>query len=119
MHTINTHSSTFNNTLYSIQKRLVFLLCIVSALVSASLWSMTASAAAPVALSHILSVHTYAGGGNGPDSTSDGDSTQTARFDQPNGLTVAPDGRLFVTDQWALTRGERGWQHGIHLRWWR
>ncbi len=99
MHTTNTHSSTFNNTLYSIQKRLVFLLCIVSALMSASLWSMTASAAAPVALSHILSVHTYAGGGSGPDSTSDGDSTQTARFDQPNGLRVAPDGRLFVTDR--------------------
>ena len=99
MHTINIHSSTFNNTLYSIQKRLVFLLCIVSALMSASLWSMTASAAAPVALSHILSVQTYAGGGNGPDSTSDGDSTQTARFGGPNGLRVAPDGRLFVTDR--------------------
>ena len=94
----NTHSNTFNNTLYSIQKRLVFLLCIVSALVSASLWSMTASAAAPVALSHILSVQTYAGGGNGPDSTSDGASTQTARFDRPTGLRVAPDGRLFVTN---------------------
>ncbi len=106
MHTINTHSSThsntFNNTLYSIQKRLVFLFCIVSALVSASLWSMTASAAAPVALSHILSVHTYAGGGTGPDSTSDGNSTQTARFDQPNGLRVAPDGRLFITDRGRL-----------------
>ena len=63
MHTINIHSSTFNNTLYSIQKRLVLLFCIVSALVSASLWSMTASAAAPVALSHILAVHTYAGVG--------------------------------------------------------
>ena len=99
MHTINTHSNTFNNTLYSIQKRLVFLLCIVSALVSASLWSMTASAAAPVALSHILSVQTYAGGGTGPDSTSDGNSTQTARFDRPIGLRVAPDGRLFVTNR--------------------
>ncbi len=99
MHTINIHSSTFNNTLYSIQKRLVFLLCIVSALVSASLWSMTASAAAPVALSHILTVHTYAGGGNGPDGTSDGNSTKTARFDAlglNGGLRVAPDGRLFV-----------------------
>ena len=99
MHTTNTHSSTFNNTLYSIQKRLVFLLCIVSALMSASLWSMTASAAAPVALSHILSVHTYAGGGNGDDSTSDGASTKTARFGGPNGLRVAPDGRLFVTNR--------------------
>ena len=99
MHTINIHSSTFNNTLYSIQKRLVFLLCIVSALVSASLWSMTASAAAPVALSHILSVQTYAGGGNGDDTTSDGNSTKTARFDRPNGLRVAPDGRLFVTSR--------------------
>ena len=103
MHTTNTHSNThsntFNNTLYSIQKRLVFLLCIVSALVSASLWSMTASAAAPVALSHILSVQTYAGGGNGPDSTSDGNSTKTARFNQPTGLRVAPDGRLFVTNR--------------------
>ena len=99
MHTVNTHSSTFNNTRYSIQKRLVLLLCIVSALVSASLWSMTASAAAPVALSHILSVQTYAGGGNGPDSTSDGASTQTARFDRPTGLRVAPDGRLFVTNR--------------------
>ena len=99
MHTINIHSSAFNNTLYSNQKRLVLLFCIVSALVSASLWSMTASAAAPVALSHILSVQTYAGGGNGPDSTSDGASTQTARFDRPNGLRVAPDGRLFVTDR--------------------
>ena len=103
MHTTNTHSnthsSTFNNTLYSIQKRVVFLLCIVSALVSASLWSMTASAAAPVALSHILSVHTYAGGGSGPDSTSDGNSTKTARFDVPTGLRVAPDGRLFVTNR--------------------
>ena len=107
MHTTNTysnthsstHSSTFNNTLYSIQKRLVFLLCIVSALVSASLWSMTASAAAPVALSHILSVHTYAGGGNGPETTSDGASTKTARFSGPTGLRVAPDGRLFVTDR--------------------
>ena len=95
MHTTN----TFNNTLYSIQKRVVFLLCIVSALVSASLWSMTASAAAPVALSHILSVHTYAGGGSGPDSTSDGNSTKTARFDVPTGLRVAPDGRLFVTNR--------------------
>ena len=94
----NTHTNTFNNTLYSIQKRVVFLLCIVSALMSASLWSMTASAAAPVAVSHILSVQTYAGGGNGPDSTSDGASTQTARFDRPNGLRVAPDGRLFVTN---------------------
>ena len=102
MHTTNTHSSTFNNTRYSIQKRLVLLLCIVSALVSASLWSMTASAAAPVAVSHILSVQTYAGGGNGPDSTSDGASTQTARFDIPTGLTVAPDGRLFVTDRGRL-----------------
>ena len=99
MHTINTHGSTFNNTRYSIQKRLVLLLCIVSALVSASLWSMTASAAAPVALSHILTVHTYAGGGNGPDNTSDGNSTQTARFNGPNGLRVAPDGRLFVTNR--------------------
>ncbi len=94
----NTHSSTFNNTLYSIQKRVVFLLCIVSALVSASLWSMTASAAAPVALSHILSVQTYAGGGNGDDSTSDGASTKTARFSGVSGLRVAPDGRLFVAD---------------------
>ena len=98
MHKTNTHTNTFNNTLYSIQKRLVFLLCIVSALMSASLWSMTASAAAPVALSHILSVQTYAGGGSGPDSTSDGASTQTARFDRPTGLRVAPDGRLFVTN---------------------
>ena len=98
MHTTNIHGSTFNNTLYSIQKRLVLLLCIVSALVSASLWSMTASAAAPVALSHILAVHTYAGGGNGPDNTSDGASTKTARFNIPTGLRVAPDGRLFVTD---------------------
>ena len=98
MHTINTHSSTFNNTLYSIHKRLVLLFCFVSALVSASLWSMTASAAAPVALSHILAVHTYAGGGNGPDNTSDGASTKTARFNIPTGLRVAPDGRLFVTD---------------------
>ena len=95
----NTHTNTFNNTLYSIQKRVVFLLCIVSALVSASLWSMTASAAAPVALSHILTVHTYAGGGSGPDSTSDGASTKTARFDVPTGLRVAPDGRIFVTDR--------------------
>ena len=102
MHTTNTHTNTFNNTLYSIQKRVVFLLCIVSALVSASLWSMTASAAAPVALSHILSVHTYAGGGSGPDSTSDGASTKTARFNVPNGLRVAPDGRLFVTNRGRL-----------------
>ena len=102
MHTLNTHTNTFNNTRYSIQKRVVFLLCIVSALMSASLWSMTASAAAPVALSHILSVQTYAGGGSGPDSTSDGASTQTARFDIPNGLTVAPDGRLFITDRGRL-----------------
>ena len=99
MHKTNTHSNTFNNTRYSIQKRVVFLLCIVSALVSASLWSMTASAAAPVAVSHILSVQTYAGGGSGPDSTSDGASTQTARFDIPTGLRVAPDGRLFVTNR--------------------
>ena len=99
MHTINTHSSTFNNTRYSIQKRLVFLFCIVSALMSASLWSMTASAAAPVALSHILSVQTYAGGGNGPETTSDGASTKTARFSGVTGLRVAPDGRLFVTNR--------------------
>ena len=102
MHTTNTHSnthsSTFNNTLYSIPKRLVFLFCIVSA----SLWSMTASAAAPVALSHILSVHTYAGGGNGPDNDTDGASTKTARFSGVTGLRVAPDGRLFVTDRGRL-----------------
>ncbi len=103
MHTINIHSNTqsntFNNTLYSNQKRLVLLFCIVSALVSASLWSMTASAAAPVALSHILTVHTYAGGGNGPDVPADGNSTKTAQFERPTGLRVAPDGRLFIADR--------------------
>ena len=123
MHTINTHSnthgSTFNNTLYSIQKRLVFLLCIVSALVSASLWSMTASAAAPVALSHSASEHsfaltvtqvnntppvvapslrivrTYAGSGVG--NFADG-SALTAQFSTPSAIARAADGRLFVAD---------------------
>ena len=119
MHTINIHSSTFNNTLYSIQKRLVFLLCIVSALVSASLWSMTASAAAPVALSHSESeqsfaltvtqvnnsppvvapslriVRTYAG--SGVSDFADG-SASTARFRSPRGIALAADGRLFVAD---------------------
>ena len=127
MHTTNTHSnthsSTFNNTLYSIQKRLIFLLCIVSALVSASLWSMTASAAAPVALSHSESeqsfaltvtqvnnsppvvapslriVRTYAGSGviRGFFNFADG-SALTAQFNAPNGIARAADGRLFVAD---------------------
>ena len=119
MHTINIHSSTFNNTLYSIQKRVVFLLCIVSALVSASLWSMTASAAAPVALSHSESeqsfaltvtqvnnsppvvapslriVRTYAG--SGVNDFADG-SALTAQFNAPGGIARATDGRLFVAD---------------------
>ena len=119
MHTINTHSSTFNNTLYSIQKRLVFLLCIVSALVSASLWSMTASAAAPVALSHseseqsfaltvtqvnnsppvvapsLRTVRTYAG--SGVNDFADG-SALTAQFSNPRGIARAADGRLFIAD---------------------
>ena len=122
MHTLNTHTNTFNNTfnntLYSIQKRLIFLLCIVSALVSVSLWSMTASAAAPVALSHSESeqsfaltvtqvnnsppvvapslriVRTYAGSGLG---FANG-STTTASFRSPQGIAVAADGRLFVAD---------------------
>ncbi len=123
MHTINTHSnthsSTFNNTLYSIQKRVVFLFCIVSALVSASLWSMTASAAAPVALSHSESeqsfaltvtqvnnsppvvapslriVRTYAG--SGVIDFADG-SALTAQFNAPGGIARATDGRVFVAD---------------------
>ena len=119
MHTTNTHTNTFNNTLYSIQKRLIFLLCIVSALVSASLWSMTASAAAPVALSHSESeqsfaltvtqvnnsppvvapslriVRTYAG--SGVSDFADG-SASTARFRSPRGIALAADGRLFVAD---------------------
>ena len=124
MHTTNTHSnthgSTFNNTLYSIHKRLVFLLCIVSALVSASLWLMTASAAAPVALSHSASeqsfaltvtqvnnsppvvapslrtVRTYAG--SGVSNIADG-SALTAQFNAPSGIARAADGRLFVADE--------------------
>ncbi len=119
MHTINIHSSTFNNTLYSNQKRLVFLFCIVSALVSASLWSMTASAAAPVALSHseseqsfsltvtqlnntppvvapsLRTVRTYAG--SGVNDFADG-STLTAQFSTPSGIARAADGRLFIAD---------------------
>ena len=123
MHTINIHSNTqsntFNNTLYSIHKRLVLLFCIVSALVSASLWSMTASAAAPVALSHseseqsfaltvtqvnnsppvvapsLRTVRTYAG--SGVNDFADG-SALTAQFSTPNGIARAADGRLFVAD---------------------
>ena len=119
MHTVNTHSSTLNNTLYSIPKRLVLLFCIVSALVSASLWSMTASAAAPVALSHSESeqsltltvtqvnntppvvapslriVRTYAG--SGVNDFADG-SALTAQFNAPGGIARATDGRLFVAD---------------------
>ena len=120
MHTINIHSNTFNNTLYSIQKRLVFLLCIVLALVSASLWSMTASAAAPVALSHSASEHSFAltvtqvnnsppvvapslrivrtYAGSGVSDFADG-STLTAQFDDPRGIALAADGRLFVADE--------------------
>ena len=119
MHTINIHSSTFNNTLYSIQKRLVLLLCIVSALVSASLWSMTASAAAPVALSHSASEHSFAltvtqvnntppvvapslrivrtYAGSGVSDFADG-SALTAQFNAPNGIAQAADGRVFVAD---------------------
>ena len=119
MHTINIHSSTFNNTLYSIQKRLVFLLCIVSALVSASLWSMTASAAAPVALSHSASEHSFAltvtqvnnsppvvapslrivrtYAGSGDNDFADG-SALTSQFNAPSGIARAADGRLFVAD---------------------
>ena len=119
MHTINIHSSTFNNTLYSIQKRLVLLLCIVSALVSASLWSMTASAAAPVALSLSASeqsfaltvtqvdnsppvvapslriLRTYAG--SGVNDFADG-SALTAQFNTPSGIARTTDGRLFIAD---------------------
>ncbi len=119
MHTINIHSSTFNNTLYSIQKRLVLLLCIVSALVSASLWSMTASAAAPVALSHSASEHSFAltvtqvnntppvvapslrtvrtYAGSGGNDFADG-SALTAQFNTPSGIARAADGRLFIVD---------------------
>ena len=123
MHTINIHSNTqsntFNNTLYSIHKRLVLLFCMVSALVSASLWSMTASAAAPVALSHSASeqsfaltvtqvnnsppvvapslrtVRTYAG--SGVSDFADG-SALTAQFSTPSAIARAADGRLFVAD---------------------
>ena len=119
MHTINIHSSTFNNTLYSIQKRLVLLFCMVSALVSVSLWSMTASAAAPVALSHSASEHSFAltvaqvnntppvvapslrtvrtYAGSGVNDFADG-SALTAQFSTPSGIARAADGRLFVAD---------------------
>ena len=119
MHTINIHSSTFNNTLYSIQKRLVLLFCIVSAFVSASLWSMTASAAAPVALSHSASEHSFAltvtqvnnsppvvapslrivrtYAGSGVNDFADG-SALTAQFSTPSGIARAADGRLFIAD---------------------
>ena len=119
MHTINIHSSTFNNTLYSIQKRLVFLFCMVSALVSASLWSMTASAAAPVALSHSASEHSFAFtvtqvnnsppvvapslrivrtyAGSGVSDFADG-SALTAQFNTPDGIARAADGRFFIAD---------------------